>query len=246
MAVLPSVQSFTDAPDATPPFPDAESEDAGGGGDDDDAARRARDRVARMERFQRERAKRARAMDERRRLEKEHAAALRAGAFLADDADGFPEAPPPRGPAPRRRGDAPPPAAKKLSNRRALTNALSQICLAGPHCANQLNLALEALDKSHADNHIVVLKDDSVHTFRGLYALHRGRAHAATSGGPFLDAQKIYGRGPLSFAEDHVMKFLKFNSAARAFTPLPSKSFSFTTDAVVLNAAFRKKPPAAF
>ena len=171
----------------------------------------------------RQRAKKARAMDERRRLEKEHAAALRAGAFADDDDNA---------PAPRRR-DAPPPAAKRLSNRRALTNALTQICLAGPHCANQLNLALEALDRSHADNHLVVLKDDAVHTFRGLYALRRGRA-AGTSGGPFVDAEKIYGRGPARFGEEHVMKFLKFNSAARAFTPLPSKSFSFTTDAAVL------------
>ncbi|KAH8098874.1 hypothetical protein JL720_1844 [Aureococcus anophagefferens] len=99
------------------------------------------------------------------------------------------------------------------------------ICLAGPHCANQLNLALEALDRSHADNHLVVLKDDAVHTFRGLYALRRGRA-AGTSGGPFVDAEKIYGRGPAS-ARPAVPR-----STPRARPS--SKSFSFTTDAAVL------------
>ncbi|KAK7242484.1 calmodulin regulated spectrin-associated protein [Aureococcus anophagefferens] len=183
------------ADDASDPFPRRPRRE--------EDARKARERLARMERSTPRRA-RARA--------------------APDDDDNA------RGAA---RRDAPPPAAKRLSNRRALTNALTQICLAGPHCANQLNLALEALDRSHADNHLVVLKDDAVHTFRGLYALRRGRA-AGTSGGPFVDAEKIYGRGPARFGEEHVMKFLKFNSAARAFTPLPSKSFSFTTDAAVL------------
>ena len=104
-----------------------------------------------------------------------------------------------------------------------------------PHCADRLAAARAALEKSPADHHLVVLKDDGVHTFRGLYALRRRGA------GPFCDAEKIYGRGPARFAEADVSRFLKFNSSKRSFTPLPSRSFSFTTDAAILVAALNPK-----
>jgi hypothetical protein len=81
-----------------------------------------------------------------------------------------------------------------------------------------------------------VLKDDAVHTFRGLYALAR-----APGGGFGGSAEKIYGRGPPRFEEADVGVFLKFNSAAKAFTPLPSKSFSFTTDAAILLAPSKSR-----
>ena len=91
-----------------------------------------------------------------------------------------------------------------------------------------------------------VLKDDTVHTFRGLYALRRG-ASATNSGGPYVDAEKIAGKGPRRFDEPLVKRFLKYDSSGRSFAPLPSKSFTFTTDAVVLapsaaGTAFRARP----
>jgi len=58
--------------------------------------------------------------------------------------------------------------------------------------AERLAAAKAALDKSPADHHLVVLKDDGVHTFRGLYALRR------EGGGPFGDAERIFGRGSVA------------------------------------------------
>ena len=73
------------------------------------------------------------------------------------------------------------------------------------------------------------MKDDGVRTFRGLYMLTRGGGDAS--------CDKIYGRGPARFVESDVSTFLKFSSAQRTFVKLPSKSFSFTTDAVMLRAS---------
>ena len=93
-----------------------------------------------------------------------------------------------------------------------------------------LAAALASLKASPADHHVVVLKDDGVRTFRGVYAVGRGGA-----------CEKIHGRGPARFAEADVATFLKFNSARRAFVKLPSRSFSLTTDAVMLSASVLPK-----
>ena len=188
----------------------------------DDAAPDAAARKQRMERFQQMREKRARAMDERRRLEREHHAALRAGGF-AHNADASK-------PTPSKRAGPPPVGRGRLCNAKTLANALQQICLAGPHCADRLAAALASLKASPADHHVVVLKDDGVRTFRGVYAVGRGGA-----------CEKIHGRGPARFAEADVATFLKFNSARRAFVKLPSRSFSLTTDAVMLSASVLPK-----
>ncbi|KAJ1453892.1 hypothetical protein M885DRAFT_255422 [Pelagophyceae sp. CCMP2097] len=159
-----------------------------------DAARADAARAARLEAV---REKRFRDMDERRLLERAQHAAQRAE--TVDDVFGArqpPAAQPPAAQAPQRKSDAfredraapaakpraapaaaarrasdgPPRAAKRISNKRSIANALAQVCLAGPHCAAALAGALAALEQSGADTHVVVLKDDAVHTFRGLYA----------------------------------------------------------------------------
>ena len=158
----------------------------------------------------------------RRRLEKEHHAALRAGGF-AHNADASK-------PTPSKRAGPPPVGRGRLCNAKTLANALQQICLAGPHCADRLAAALASLKASPADHHVVVLKDDGMRTFRGVYAVGRGGA-----------CEKIHGRGPARFAEADVATFLKFNSARRAFVKLPSRSFSLTTDAVMLSASVLPK-----
>lgn len=233
------------------------------------ALRSATDRdtgLEKMQRFNMMRAKKTRAMAERRRLEKEHRAALRAGAFGVDEDDEnngdlAPQAPNAVKAAIRRASTQklgstrPLPTTRSMSNRRNISNvrcgayfvfifvaqALVQVCLAGPHCATMLADALASLERAHVDNYVIVLKDGS-HTFRGLYALQRGRA-ATNSGGPYVDAEKIFGRGPARFGEATVASFLKYNSASRAFTALPAKSFTLTTDAVVLqNTQFKARP----
>ena len=98
-----------------------------------------------------------------------------------------------------------------------------------------------AIERSTADNHVLVLKDDAVHTFRGIYALHRG-ATATNSGGPYANAEKIHGRGPARFDESQISRFLKYDNGKRTFSTLPSRSFTFTTDAIVLqNNLFKPK-----
>jgi hypothetical protein len=211
---------------ARPPPPQPQPSRRRSGGDvvdvdlfDDDAPDAAA-RKERMEKFQQMREKKKRDMDERRRLEREHHAALRAGGF-AHNVDATKPAPPLKaGPPPVGRG--------RLCNAKTLANALQQICLAGPHCADRLAAALARLKASPADHHVVVLKDDNM--FRGVYAVGRGGA-----------CEKIHGRGPARFAEADVATFLKFNSARRAFVKLPSRSFSLTTDAVMLSASVLPK-----
>uniref|UniRef100_A0A7S3K3P9 CKK domain-containing protein n=1 Tax=Aureoumbra lagunensis TaxID=44058 RepID=A0A7S3K3P9_9STRA len=189
-----------------------------------------KDGLDKMQRFQMMRAKRARAMEERRRLEKEHRAAIRAESFGGDEVPVL--AVHRRGPPHRPRG-AP---TRKLSNKRTIHNALSQVCLAGAHCAAALDDALSALEASPADNHILLLKDDAVHVFRGLFAVHRGGTATTASAGAnaAVQVEKIYGRGPSRFGEEHIQSFYKYNSASRSFQKLPAKSFTFTTDAIVL------------
>ena len=211
---------------ARPPPPQPQPSRRRSGGDvvdvdlfDDDAPDAAA-RKERMEKFQQMREKKKRDMDERRRLEREHHAALRAGGF-AHNVDATKPAPPLKaGPPPVGRG--------RLCNAKTLANALQQICLAGPHCADRLAAALSRLKASPADHHVVVLKDDNM--FRGVYAVGHGGA-----------CEKIHGRGPTRFAETDVATFLKFNSARRAFVKLPSRSFSLTTDAVMLSASVLPK-----
>ncbi|KAJ8602368.1 hypothetical protein CTAYLR_004207 [Chrysophaeum taylorii] len=252
--------------------------------------RNAAQRLGKMQRFNEMRAKKARAMEERRRLEKEHRAALRAGAFQEDDENEEDVAPdavksairratrttpprttpprttpprttpprttPPRTTPPRttppRQGAAARkvPSARKMTNNRSVSNALVQVCLAGPHCATALADAVSAMNESHFDHHVVLLKDDAVRSFRGLYAVQLGRRRSAgsSSGGPYccVEAEKIYGRGPARFGESNVAAFFKYDSATRAFQALPSKSFTFTTDAVIVqNTQFRARqlPP---
>lgn len=208
-------------------------------------ADRNAENLAKMQRFNDMRAKKARAMEERRRLEKEHRAALRAGAFQDDDENDADDlkaeirrASTVTSTRRRRQTTAMPPA-RKLTNKRNITNALVQVCLAGPHCATSLADALAAVERSHADNHVILLKGDAVHSFLGIFALHRGRS-ATNSGGPYVDAEKIYGRGPRRFDESVITTFFKYNSASRAFQSLPSRSFTFTTDAVVVHPSHFK------
>ena len=79
-----SVEEFLAAlPSLDAPFA-AKCADAAAAAEED--APKARERLAPAERFQRERAKKARAMDERRRLYKEHPAALRACPLSTTDA----------------------------------------------------------------------------------------------------------------------------------------------------------------
>ncbi|KAG5191430.1 CKK domain-containing protein, partial [Tribonema minus] len=119
------------------------------------------------------------------------------------------------------------------SNRRLIRNAIAHLCLAGPHVEEQKARCLEVLDAHPAPSFVVLLAQNKSLSFRGLYALWPERA---------ASAQRIFGVGPASLSAEAppaaaaaaaaALRFFKYNSAAREFREVHSRSFGGATDAV--------------
>ncbi|CAN0431422.1 unnamed protein product, partial [Phaeothamnion confervicola] len=125
---------------------------------------------------------------------------------------------------------APPPRGfPKASNRKLVRNALAMVCLAGAHVEEQKLRALEVLDGHGGAHFVILLAESKTLAFRGLYALdpHEGTTH------------KVFGVGPHYLPADQASlhfcawlvggtRFYKYNSAAREFRQVASRSFSVT------------------
>lgn len=119
------------------------------------------------------------------------------------------------------------------SNRQIVKNALTHVCLAGeaPQMVQRRLECLEEFDSSPAENFVILLRTRHALQFRSLYVLTFEHDRAL----------RIYGSDGPSFIEpQQVDLFLKYDSASKSFHPLSTKSFSATTDAMILTDSAAK------
>ncbi|KAJ3274880.1 hypothetical protein HDV01_001744 [Terramyces sp. JEL0728] len=134
----------------------------------------------------------------------------------------------------------PKPASSKLrktlstkSNKSLIKNALMHVCLAGnlnkgvkEEVLQVLHNLMQDLKESDANHFVILLRDVNNFAFRGLYFWD-----------PNLDQTlKLYSGspGPTELDPAGVLEFYKYDSGARTFKPIPTKSFGRTVDAIAI------------
>ncbi|KAG2379319.1 hypothetical protein C9374_007458 [Naegleria lovaniensis] len=152
------------------------------------------------------------------------------------------------------------------TNKLLIKNALLHLCLAGEVNKKEREEVFEAM-KEYEDTHqlLLLVREVNVPAFRALYAIitndnsnvgsstcttdsHRtessSRSDSSNSGsdskGSIL-VKKVIGKGPKFLTEDQVEVLCRYDSGGKKLSKLASKSFSVTTDVVVLKASANKK-----
>ncbi|KAJ3326226.1 hypothetical protein HDV06_000102 [Boothiomyces sp. JEL0866] len=112
------------------------------------------------------------------------------------------------------------------SNKNLIKNALMHVCLAGNLHKGVKEEVLQDLAESDANHFVILLRDVNNFAFRGLYFWD-----------PNLDQTlKLYSGspGPTELDPAGVLEFYKYDSGARTFKPIPTKSFGRTVDAIAI------------
>ncbi|KAJ3315661.1 hypothetical protein HDV04_002075 [Boothiomyces sp. JEL0838] len=112
------------------------------------------------------------------------------------------------------------------SNKNLIKNALMHVCLAGNLNKGVKEEVLQDLTESEANHFVILLRDVNNFAFRGLYFWD-----------PNLDQTlKLYSGspGPTELDPAGVLEFYKYDSGARTFKPIPTKSFGRTVDAIAI------------
>ncbi|KAL2919579.1 hypothetical protein HK105_200491 [Polyrhizophydium stewartii] len=115
---------------------------------------------------------------------------------------------------------------KPQSNRTLITNALMHVCLAGSANATTKQQVMEDLRDSPASHFVILFRDVNNFSFRGLY-----------SWDPVLDQTlKVYAGslGPNVLDSSSVIEFYKYDSGARTFKTVPTRSFGRSVHAVAI------------
>ncbi|XP_035996955.1 calmodulin-regulated spectrin-associated protein 2a isoform X2 [Fundulus heteroclitus] len=120
------------------------------------------------------------------------------------------------------------------SNKHIIQNALAHCCLAGKVNEGQKNKILEEMEKSEANNFLVLFRDSGCQ-FRSLYTYC-----------PETEAiNKLTGIGPKSIARKMIDGLYKYNSDKKQFSQIPAKTMSASVDAVTIhNHLWQAKKPA--
>ncbi|ORZ38797.1 CKK domain-containing protein, partial [Catenaria anguillulae PL171] len=84
---------------------------------------------------------------------------------------------------------------------------------------------LEDLERSGADNFVIALRGAQNHGFKALYT------HLVDES----QLVKVYGQGPLEVTADKISEYFKYDSGARAFKSIHTRSLSAFVHGVVLN-----------
>ncbi|KAJ3175240.1 Calmodulin-regulated spectrin-associated protein 1 [Geranomyces variabilis] len=122
---------------------------------------------------------------------------------------------------------------KEQSNRQLIRNALVHVCLAGSVNEKCQEEVLEDLETTSSNHFIILFHAPSTQTFRGLYSYD-----------PRLDqALKIHPgtQGPDVLDTANVLTFYKYDSGARIFKPVPTKSFGRSVHAVAIGREWATK-----
>ncbi|KAJ3042069.1 Calmodulin-regulated spectrin-associated protein 2 [Rhizophlyctis rosea] len=122
------------------------------------------------------------------------------------------------------------PVAKEQSNRQLIRNALVHVCLAGAVNEKVKEEVLEDLADSPQSHFIILFKNPENHTFRGLYSYD-----------PVLDqALKVYAgtQGPDVLDAAAISAYYKYDSGARTFRGVPTKSLGRSVHAVAVGGGW--------
>ncbi|XP_037105867.1 calmodulin-regulated spectrin-associated protein 2a isoform X1 [Syngnathus acus] len=120
------------------------------------------------------------------------------------------------------------------SNKHIIQNALAHCCLAGKVNEGQKNKILEEMEKSEANNFLVLFRDAGCQ-FRSLYTY-------------FPDTEeinKLTGIGPKNITRKMIDGLYKYNSDKKQFSQIPAKTMSASVDAVTIHShLWQTKKPA--
>ncbi|XP_041647180.1 calmodulin-regulated spectrin-associated protein 2a isoform X3 [Cheilinus undulatus] len=120
------------------------------------------------------------------------------------------------------------------SNKHIIQNALAHCCLAGKVNEGQKNKILEEMEKSEANNFLVLFRDGGCQ-FRSLYTYYPETE----------EINKLAGIGPKSITRKMIDGLYKYNSDKKQFSQIPAKTMSASVDAVTIhNHLWQTKKPA--
>ncbi|XP_056379460.1 calmodulin-regulated spectrin-associated protein 2 isoform X2 [Hyla sarda] len=120
------------------------------------------------------------------------------------------------------------------SNKYIIQNAISHCCLAGKVNEGQKNKILEEMEKSNANNFLILFRDSGCQ-FRSVYTYY-----------PEVDEiTKLVGIGPRSITRKMIDGLYKYNSDRKQFSNIPAKTMSASVDAVTIHShLWQAKRPA--
>ncbi|KAJ8270298.1 hypothetical protein GJAV_G00112680 [Gymnothorax javanicus] len=109
------------------------------------------------------------------------------------------------------------------SNKHIIQNALAHCCLAGKVNEGQKNRILEEIDKSEANNFLILFRDAGCQ-FRSLYTYYPETE----------EITKLAGIGPKSITRKMIEGLYKYNSDKKQFSHIPAKTMSASVDAITI------------
>lgn len=130
----------------------------------------------------------------------------------------------------------------KQTNHQQIRNAISTVCLAGSHFEPVRTEVLYILEKSTCQNgpeenfgiepiapitqFLVLLAHPDTLSYKGLYGIES----SLQSGRDQDTLRRLHGRGPKSIPFSAIVDYFKYESSARKFAKLPTRSITTTTD----------------
>uniref|UniRef100_A0A7N8WL37 Calmodulin regulated spectrin-associated protein family, member 2b n=1 Tax=Mastacembelus armatus TaxID=205130 RepID=A0A7N8WL37_9TELE len=109
------------------------------------------------------------------------------------------------------------------SNKHIIQNALAHCCLAGKVNEGQKNKILDEMEKSEANNFLVLFRDAGCQ-FRSVYSYCPETE----------DITKLAGIGPRSITTKMIKGLYKYNSDRKQFSQIPAKTMSASVDAITI------------
>ncbi|XP_074490684.1 calmodulin-regulated spectrin-associated protein 2a isoform X2 [Sebastes fasciatus] len=120
------------------------------------------------------------------------------------------------------------------SNKHIIQNALAHCCMAGKVNEGQKNKIMEEMEKSEANNFLVLFRDGGCQ-FRSLY----------TYCPETEESNKLTGIGPKIITRKMIDGLYKYNSDKKQFSQIPAKTMSASVDAVTIHShLWQTKKPA--
>uniref|UniRef100_A0A672PQA3 Calmodulin-regulated spectrin-associated protein 2-like n=1 Tax=Sinocyclocheilus grahami TaxID=75366 RepID=A0A672PQA3_SINGR len=119
------------------------------------------------------------------------------------------------------------------SNKHIIQNALAHCCLAGKVNEGQKNKILEEMEKSGANNFLILFRDSGCQ-FRSLYMYCPDTE----------EINKLAGIGPKTISRKMIDGLYKYNSDRKQFSQIPAKTMSASIDAITIHSHLwqTKKP----
>ncbi|XP_038125615.1 calmodulin-regulated spectrin-associated protein 2 isoform X1 [Cyprinodon tularosa] len=109
------------------------------------------------------------------------------------------------------------------SNKHIIQNALAHCCLAGKVNEGQKNKILDEMEKSEANNFLVLFRDSGCQ-FRSVY----------TYCPETEEITKLAGIGPKTITTKMIETLYKYNSDRKQFSKIPAKTMSASVDAITI------------